>query len=335
MISIYRTRVFFLSIWIVFLFLACGSVECRAQTGAISGEDDFGRKIVLESPPERIVLISGSPLDAICEMGAGDLLVGVVDSIATSYPVTCRRYPFLLEKERVGRFSNPSIEKIISLDPDLVFAFGASDSPGKYTEVFERRGIPYAVFVSVKNTEFGLEQIMRMGTLLGRKKQARALADSIRKRVENISGKIASETNDRPLVYYWWGKRNGTYGRNSSVDELIELAGGINLAGDLGSHYFELSPEYVIARDPDVVVISYWKENEKKQRLRALENRAGFSDIKAVKNNRVYAMNGHAFHTPVRFAEVIRNLARFFHPELFEDGILLDQEMLEGKHNGR
>jgi len=299
-------------------FLAGFSSGSFAGTRQIVGEDDFGRTIVLAKPPDRIILLSGSPIDVIYELGAGDALVGVVDSIAASYPETCRRYPSVLEKERVGRFSDPNIEKIISLDPDLIIPFGTSDSPGKYTAVFDRRGLPYAAFVSVENTGFGIRQIMRLGKLLGREKEARILAARIRTDVDTISRQVASKIKERPLVYYWWGVGNGTYGRRTAINELIELAGGVNLAGEFDAQYMELSPEYVIARDPDVIVISYWKESQKKERMSALKNRPGFRDIKAVKNNRVYLLEGHSFHTPVRFAEVIQKLAGYIHPGIFD-----------------
>ncbi len=298
----------------MFFFLTgTGSGETRQ----IVGKDDFGRTIILPGPPERIILLSGSPIDVIYELGAGNALVGVVDTIVDSFPETCRRYPSVLEKERVGRFSDPNIEKIISLNPDLIIPFGSSDCPGKYTAVFEKRGLPYAAFVSVENTQFGIDQIMRLGRLLGREKQAQALAEKIRTDVDTVSTQVASRIEKRPLVYYWWGSGNGTYGRRTAINELIELAGGVNLAGKFDAQYMELSPEYVIARDPDVIVISYWKKSQKKERMKALVNRPGFRNIRAVKNGRVYLLAGHSFHTPVRFAEVIKKLAACIHPGIF------------------
>ncbi|MFH2058001.1 MAG: ABC transporter substrate-binding protein [Pseudomonadota bacterium] len=304
------------------LAVACAmaglAASSSAGTSQIIGVDDFGRQIVLEKPPERIVLLSGSPIDTIYELGAGDLLVGVVDSIDKSYPEICRRYPSVLQKERVGRFSDPNIEKIISLDPDLIIPFASSDTPGKYTAVFDKRGLPYAAFVSVENTAFGIEQIKRMGKILGKENQAAALAHKIRTEVDSLSRMISSKIKYKPQVYYWWGARNGTYGAKTSINELIERAGGVNIAGQFNTQYMELSPEYVIASDPDVIVVSFWKENQKDERIKALKQRPGFSGIKAVKNNRIYAIDGHSFHTVVRFAEVIRTLAGYIHPELFD-----------------
>lgn len=292
-----------------------------AHAGPVTGKDDLGRTVTLKKPPQKIVLLSGSPIDVIYEIGAADLLVGVVDSIDDSYPETVRRYPSVLKKERVGRFSDPNIEKIVSLEPDLIFAFASTEYPGKFTSAFDKRGLVYAGFVSVESTAFGIEQIRRMGRLLCRDKEAEALAGKIRKEVDDLSRTIAATIKDRPVVYYWWGSRNGTYGRKSAIHELIGLAGGTNLTAEFDQQYMELSPEYVIAGDPDVIVISYFKETQKAERMAELRQRPGFANVKAVKNNRVFCIDGHSFFTPVRFASTIQTLAGYIHPELFKDTV--------------
>ncbi len=311
-------KLFICLITVLYIVIGGGAAG-RAESRQIVGEDDFGRKIVLEKPPERIILLSGSSIDLIYELGAGDRLVGVVDTIGTSYPETCRLYPSVLEKERVGRFNAPNIEKIVSLAPDLIIPFASSETPGKYTTVFERRDMPYAAFVSVENVAFGIEQIKRMASVLGREKEGQALALKIRNEVDTLSKKILSRIKDTPLVYYWWGVRNGTYGAKAAITELIELAGGVNLAGQFDTQYMELSPEYVIASDPDVIVISYWREDQREERMAALKKRPGFSGVKAVKENRVYTIEGHYFHTIIRFAEAIQTLAEFIHPGVLGD----------------
>lgn len=306
-----------LSICFCFFFLTGHGKGSAAAQGMVVGYDDLGRKVVLPKAPERVVVLSGSPIDAIFELGAGDKVVGVVDSIAESYPETCRRYPAVLEKERVGKFSDPNIEKIIALDPDLVIPYAALDSPGKYTAVFEKRGLPYAAFTTVENVAFGLEQIKRLAVFFGKEREAEILTGRLRQEIDALAQKISSQIENRPLTYYWWGKRNGTYGRRAAINELIELAGGVNLAGEFDKQYMELSPEYVISKDPDIIIISCWQEHQKAARVKQIARRPGFNHIKAVRNNRIYTIEGHALHTPVLYPEVIRNLAGYIHPELF------------------
>ena len=170
---------------------------------------------------------------------------------------------------------------------------------------------------TVENLTFGLEQIKRLGVLLGKEREAAILTGKIKQEIDELVREISSRIERRPIVYYWWGSGNGTYGRRAAINELIELAGGVNLTGEFDRQYMELSPEYVIRKDPDVIVISYWQENQKETRIKEIARRPGFNQVKAVKNRRIHTINGHSLHTPVRFAEVIRNLAWYIHPELF------------------
>lgn len=201
--------------------------------------------------------------------------MGVIDNIAQSYPETCRRYPSLLNKPRLGRFNSANIEKIVEINPDLILMYASANQPWKNTALFEARGLPYAAFTTVENLAFGLEQIKRLGTLLDKQKEAERLSISIKQKIDNLVQKIESQIQKRPRVYFWWGQRNGTYGRRAAVHELIEMAGGINITGDFDRQYMEISPEYVISRDPEVIVISYWQEKQKVERLHETKQRPG------------------------------------------------------------
>ncbi len=295
--------------------------ECIAAQKSIVGIDDLGRKIVLPKAPERIVVLSSSSLDTIFKLGAGDKIVGVIDNIEQSYPETCRRYPSLRNKPRLGRFNTANIEKIVEINPDLILLYASADHPGKNTTLFEARKLPYAAFTTVENLAFGLEQIKRLGKLLGKEKEAETLSISVKQKIDNLSQKIALRIQTHPRVYFWWGQRNGTYGRRAAIHELIGMAGGINITGEFDRQYLEISPEYVISKDPDVIVISYWQKRQKAGRLDEITRRPGFNQVKAVKTNRIYAINGHDIHTTLRFAEALRDLVRFIHPEL-SDGVV-------------
>lgn len=299
----------------LFLFSGC-SKEQLLQEGKVTGYDDLGRRIVLSHVPQRIVLTSASPVDALFELGVGDRIVGVPDNIERSYPETCRRYPSLLEKPRAGSFSTPNIETIVSLNPDLVICYASPENPSKYTAVFEKRGLPYAGFYTAEGVAHGLGQIQRLGALLGKEKEAGELARRIRNEIDDVASMIKRKAVKHPLVYYWFGWGITTCGRKAAVHELIHLAGGVNLTGEFDRQFMELSSEYVIDRNPDVIVISCWQEDRREAQVREIRNRPGFGRIKAVRSGRIYTIDGHALHTPVRFAEAVRILAGFFHPEM-------------------
>ncbi len=298
------------------LFLFGCVKEIGATTGEIVGYDDFDRKIVLPKAPQRIVMVSATHIETIFKLGKGKKIVGVPDSVKKgSYPDLVKRYPSLLKKPTVGDFSNPSLEKIVSLSPDLIIIYDSADTPGKYSTIFEKWRLNYAAFRTASDVAWGLKQIERLGILLGKEKEAKRLIQGIKEEIEGLSKKADSLKN-RPLVYYRWGFGNGTYGKRAVLDELIRLAGGINLAGEFDKQWFELSPEYVISKDPDVIVISYYKEEDREAVIKALKDSPAFAKVKAVKNNRVYAINGTWLHSPILFPKAIRKLTGFIHPEV-------------------
>ena len=310
-----------LVLWVIpaMLILAIGATGCRASQAVVIGIDDLGRKIVLSKVPERLVVLSSScSLDTIFELGAGDKIVGVMDNIEASYPETCRRYPSLLDKPRVGRFNTANMEKIVEINPDLILLYASADHPEKNTALFEAKGLPYAAFSTVENLAFGLEQIKRLGILIGKEKEAEALSISIKYEIETMAQTIAAQAQNRPRVYFWWGQRNGTYGHRAAIHQLIEMAGGTNITGEFDRQYMEISPEYIISQDPEVIIISYWQEKQRAQRLHEIVRRPGFDHIKAVRNNRIQTIDGHDIHTTIRFTEALRNLVQFIHPELSE-----------------
>ncbi|MFH1860335.1 MAG: ABC transporter substrate-binding protein [bacterium] len=281
----------------------------------IIGKDDFGKAIVLDKLPKRIVVTSATVIPIIFEMGAGDKIVGVPEKIDSSYTWICEKYPQLLDKPRVGNFSNPSIEKIVSLSPDLVICYDSLETPGKYTQGFKKWGIPYASFGSVRDMSHGIEQIKRLGVLLGKKKEAERLTKRIQAEISKLAEPVMP-LSYKPLVYVWWGSGNLTYGKPTIVNELIDMAGGINLAGDINRQCPEISSEYVISKNPDVIIITCWKEEDKKTRIDAIKEKPCFNQVKAVKNNRVYVIDGNSVHSIVRFPEALRNLIKFIHPEM-------------------
>ena len=76
-----------------------------------------------------------------------------------------------------------------------------------------------------------------------------------------------------------------TVGKKSFVDEVLTLAGGINIAADTLQPYLYFSPEQVIKRNPDCIIQTYMSENEP---LKTIEKRLGWKEISAVKHGRVY-----------------------------------------------
>jgi len=194
-------------------------------------------------------------------------------------------YPLKAQKrEKIGTFSQPNIEKIVSLKPDVVFCTGLEQAP--IVEKLNRLNLK--VYVSSPNNIKELfDSIEKIGAITGRQKKAHILIKSMKHSIEAIHSKTKSisESNKPKVFMEIWSAPLTTVGRDSFVDELITLAGGINIASDTKKAYSYFSPEQVIKRNPDCIILTYMA-NEKP--IETVSRRLGWQEINAVKTKRVY-----------------------------------------------
>ncbi|MFH1784345.1 MAG: cobalamin-binding protein [bacterium] len=220
---------------------------------------------------KRIVSLAPSNTEILFALGLDEEIVGV--SSYCNYPKSA------LSKTKVGDFSNPNIELIVSLKPDIIFAAGLEQNSvaGKLKQL----GLN-VVIVKPESFEELFEAIIMMGSLTGRKEKAldivsdmKAVIREIEERVKlyHLRPRVFIEINSNPLM---------TSSRGSFLDEMIEMAGGINVAGDLARPYCRVSEELVIKEKPDVIIVTHTSAEN-------ILKRAGWEDIPAIKNNRVYS----------------------------------------------
>jgi len=265
--------------------------------------DDYGRTIKLDKIPERIVSAAPTPTEILFAVGAGDLVVGVDDY--SDYPAEVSNIT------KVGSYTL-STEVIISLQPDLVVS---SDLvPISQLELLEDRGIPFVV-LATRTLDDVLKDIRLVGILTGHVEEANDLADSLEERIDAVTEKTMAEDVVKPRVYleyypYW------TYGPGSFGNDLIALAGGMNIAENTTSEYPMLSSEFIIAQDPEIIVytIGYMTTTTAEE----ISSRSGWSGITAVVSGDIYSMDDNLVsrYGP-RIVDGLEELASLLHPDLF------------------
>ncbi|HRX85815.1 MAG TPA: helical backbone metal receptor [Phycisphaerae bacterium] len=195
-------------------------------------------------PPQRIIANAPSNAEIVCALGACDRLVGV--SAYVTYPDQTRELP------KVGGLDDPDLEKILALRPDLVIQRGHN---AHVAGLCERHGI--AMYEDRTDSLATLYTTIRdLGGLLGEADKARALTDSIRGQLDDIA---AGAAQHRPRVLLALRSRDRltpltTVGKPSYLHEVIEIAGGTNVFGDVDVAYPEVGLEEVIARQPDIII---------------------------------------------------------------------------------
>ncbi len=235
-------------------------------------------------------------------LGAQDRIVGV-----TFY---CDHPPEARKKEKIGTVISPNVEKIAELSPDLILATEEINKP-KTIDKLRSLGLKVFVFGSRSNFSDVCDGFLLLGKLMGKGKTAVEIVENARRNIEATKQKV----QDKPRQMVFWqigSKPLVTVAKGTFADEMIEMAGGMNIAHENRIRYPRYSLEEVVEQNPDVIIIVTMGE------VTELEKRTwqAFEDLKAVKENRIYVIDAHSVcaPSPTTFAEGLRQVAAFLHP---------------------
>jgi len=230
----------------------------------------------LTSYPRRIICLTEETTETLYLLGEQERVVGV-----SGYTV---RPPEARLKPKVSAFINAKFDKILALDPDLVFAF--SDLQADIAAEPIRRGVTVMTFNQRSIAEI-LEMILTVGRIVGCEEKARSLVASLQTELDSIRNS-ASRFGRRPRVLFeeWY---EPLISGICWVEELIETAGGECIFPELRKNQSAqnriVNPADVIAKDPEVIIGSWCGRAVKKEWIR---RRGGWNQISAIRNNHIY-----------------------------------------------
>jgi iron complex transport system substrate-binding protein len=283
----------------LFIFL---TLFCVNQAWAGTVIDEVGRKIDVQHSPQRIVSLAPGMTETLYALNLDDKIVGV-----TTF---CNWPPQARQKPRVGGFTNPSIEKIVSLKPDLIIA--TADGNRKDTvRQLERIGLP--VYVTNPSDTAGiLRSILHIGEITNREKDAGKLVGKLQKRLNNITAQINHES--KPRVFFQIGLEPViTAGRGTLINEVIERAGGINVAGRDTARYPRYSAEGIMGALPDIILFAPMAGDKEFAAGKSFWQK--FKGVPAVDNNRIYPIDTDLIsRASPRIVDAIEKMALIFHP---------------------
>ena len=230
----------------------------------------------VESYPRRIICLTEETTETLYLLGEEDRIVGI-----SGYTV---RPPEARQKPKVSAFINAKFEKIIALEPDLIFAF--SDLQADIARELIRCGVTVFTFNQRSVTEI-LQMILTVGRIVGCAEKAARLVARLQCGIDEIQHSAQRFTH-RPKVFFeeW---NDPLISGIRWVEELIELAGGETLYPELRNHKVAkdriLNPSDVAAHNPEVIIASWCGRAVKKSLIR---ERLGWSEIHAVRQGHVY-----------------------------------------------
>jgi len=226
------------------------AAACVALAGALCacthGRTDSSPLPATASPssPPRVITLAPSLTEIAYAVGCSDALIA--DTKYDDYPSAAKTLP------HVADLSHADLERIAQLRPTVAVALHDQEHEG--APIQARLGVP-VVYLPNRRLNDLYADIAGVAAACNRTAQGNALARDIKARLARV---VAGQPRGgrRPRVLFLLGLPGFTAGKSSYISDLIALAGGDNIAGDLDQPYPDLSAEAIVRADPQVIIVS-------------------------------------------------------------------------------
>ncbi|MBT2771872.1 ABC transporter substrate-binding protein [Halomonas sp. ISL-60] len=332
------------------------SFACCATAVAddISITDVAGRQVTLDAPAERVILGEGRQIYLLGLLEPEDPFAHVVgwredfsQADPDNYARYAERFPEIEDIPTFGGFKDGTfdVEQAAALNPDVVLMnieAKAATEDAAYDDKLAQLGIPI-VYVDFREDplEHTIPSMRIIGQIMDDEEAAEAFIEFAETELARVTDVIAEANPERPSVFI---DRAGGYSDEccmsfgpANFGDYVTLAGGSNIAeGIIPNSFGNLNPEQIIAANPDHVVVTggNWDAyvpggdwvgvgpgsdmQQAHAKLEALTERTAMTGIKAVESGNFHAIWHQFYNSPYYFVAV-QQLAKWLHPELFED----------------
>lgn len=276
---------------------ACGGSPIAKTDSTFYFTDDYGNAVEVPVHPKRVVSLSPAVTEIMFAIHADSLLVGRTEFCV--YPTEADQI------ENIGGISNLNIEKVLSCQPDLIIS--GSMIPRKVVEQFAKMGVPMVCVIEKPHFSDLFGNIKTIGSLVGHNEEANNLVGELQKELDGMRLSLDSNRGSKPTCYYVVGFGSGgnfTAGGNTFINEIIDMAGGVNIAQD--SEGWSFSLEALMDADPDYILI-------RAEDSANFCKTAPYNRLSAVKKGHLIALEDGILDLQVpRNIEVLRRLHEIF-----------------------
>jgi iron complex transport system substrate-binding protein len=203
-------------------------------------------EVVVETEPARIVSLSPTATETLFAIGAGDAVVAVDDQ---------SNYPPEAPVTDLSGF-DPNVEAIAEYQPDLVLASG--DGPSELTEGLHRLDVPAIVQPAAADLDAAYQQIEDIGAATGHPDEAAALVGGMQERIERVQADLPD--GPQLSVFHELGPDLYTASSDTFIGQVYKQLGLVNVADQAaeqaGTPYPQVSAEYLLSEDPDLVILA-------------------------------------------------------------------------------
>jgi len=288
--------------------------------------DTVGRAVTIEKPLERIAVLNWNTLEVMRSLKVKKEKIICVSKSTIGKE---KFFPEFKDTPSAGNAWRPDIEKILELEPDAVFLYAThfKTSCDEVQEKLENAGIIVVRFDCFKPEDY-LDEVNKLGYIFDKEKEAEDFVEFYERCLYSIKEKVEMVPEDKkPRVYFeGFGKPYKIGGKGTALHQIIEMAGGKDIFGDI-SGYKVIDREEVMLRNPEIIVKQghargkYGYNTDDITWLKdiwdEIEGRPELANVSAVKDERVYVIIKEL--TGGKHFIAITYMAKWFHPDLFED----------------
>jgi iron complex transport system substrate-binding protein len=297
-----KKYIFLIPCILVFL-QSCGGKE-NINPGIISITDDLGNIISFDKTPKRIITLAPNLTETIFELGLDKYLVG--NTVYCDYPEQAKKI------EKVGNLLTFNYEKIVTLKPDIIFITVEGNTKDTFDKFHE---LGLKIFVSNPRNYAGIKKTFNdFGKIFGIEKLVDSKIAKWDSVINNIKT-IAKKYPEKPAMSIVEIHPIMIAGKNTFINEYLQICGLKNIAEDSPMNYPTFSREEILKRNPDYIIFPTGGDDN----LLTVKNAyPEWAKLNAIKNNHVLFVDRNLYSRPgPRFVEAVTDLFNRLHSEEF------------------
>ena len=244
--------------------------------------------------PDRIISLAPSITEILFAAGLEDNVVGV--TTFCDYPEGVK------SKQKIGGMSNPSLEAVVSLRPDIVI-MSTDGNPREFEQRLRSMKIKTYVF-KARTTAQLPDGIRNMGDALDEKERFDDLASEIEEALDSF--RVKKRNGGKKVVFMIWPEPLMVAGPGTAINDAITILGAKNIAWDTKTQYPKYSIEEIVRRSPDIIFIGKASGMDMQKTSRGLLEKISY--VPAVKNNKVFYVSDSLYRLGPRIIKGIEEL---------------------------
>ncbi|MGL5649434.1 MAG: ABC transporter substrate-binding protein [Clostridium sp.] len=311
-------------------FVGCGaeekSVEGNGQVAEKSESfkyayDNGKEKVDVEvkEKPTKAVTLSQFMTEMLLSLDLGDKMVGTAlldNPILPEYKEAYDKIPVL----EIADGHNISKEAFTALEPDFVSGWEmsiADDTTGTAKELVDGGAKPFVAksLAGTSTIETVYEDYVSLGKIFGVEDKATEVINKMKAEVEAVKDKLKDVKEDKVnVLVYDSGEKDAMVVGSGLPNNLITLAGGNNIYGDLKNAYETVSFESIVEKNPDVILVTEFLAGDKAEdKIKFLKSHPALKDVNAIKNNKIFVVELADLSPGVRNSKVITKMNEIFY----------------------